>query len=222
VDERENPNVVAPLISKGIPVISIDLYIPMSIYVGADSARGAELAGEELAEWIKKNWRGKLDKILIMTYQQVLSVAQMRFEYSTKALKRAISYEQGQVLYLDTGETTEETHDRLSRVLNNWESMHHIAIICINDKTAERVLKIIRDVNREDDVAVISFDGTDIAIQEFEQENCRLVTSVLFKQEDVSEKIMEILLDITEGKTVARRHMIEPYLLTKANYRVLI
>jgi len=218
VDERENPRIVTPLITKNIPFISIDLYIPMSIYLGADSAKGAELGGAELGNWIKKNWDGQLDKLLVMTYQQVLSVAQIRFDHSTRSLKQVIPYQPGQMLYLDTGNEYEETRERLMRVLDSWQNLHHIAVVCINDKTAERVLNIAREAGREDDIAVISFDGTDIAIEEFKRDNCRMVASALFKQSYFGEKLIDLSLQIVAGERVPRRNLVEPVLLTKENY----
>lgn len=218
VDERENPRIVAPLIANNIPFISVDLYIPMSIYLGADSAKGAELGGAQLGNWIKQNWNGQLDKLLVMTYQQVLSVAQIRFDHSTRSLKQIVPYQPGQMLYLDTGIEYAETHERLSRVLEGWYDQNHIAVICINDKTAERVLRIARETGRIDDIAVLSFDGTEIAIEEFKRDDCRMVASALFKQGYFGEKLIDLSLQIAAGERVPRRNLVEPILLTQENY----
>jgi len=50
----------------GIKLMGIDLHLPGSVYFGADNALAGTLAGDRVAEYIRRTWGGRLDRIIVL------------------------------------------------------------------------------------------------------------------------------------------------------------
>lgn len=217
IDERAGSDLVIPLMLKRIPTICIDIPLADAIFLGIDAYRAGTYAGNALAEWININWHGRIDKVLVLVEQRTLDVMLSRFTYALTAIAESVMYDRNSVLYLDNGGGDESCIDRVRRVLEVWEDERHIAVLAMNDKVAAAALTAVRAMNREQDIAMLSFDGTPVALQEFRNPESRLITSPSFRPDLYAQKLMDLVMYYAGGGRPPTKNYIEPYALTRYN-----
>lgn len=219
IDERAGSDLVLPLMLNRIPAVCIDIPMTDAIFVGIDAYKAGTYGGEALAKWINANWDGRIDKVMLLVEQRTLDVMLSRFNYAMAALGEQVSYDRNSVLHLDNGGGGETCTERVRDVMRAWDDQSRIVIIAMNDKVAEAALAGVRALNREEDVVMVSFDGTPVALREFENPNSRLIASPSFRPDLYAKKLIDIALFYAGGNRPPMKHYIEPYPLTRYNYQ---
>jgi ABC-type sugar transport system substrate-binding protein len=219
VDERAGSDITAPLLRRRIPVINIDIPLSKSaMFFGINAQKAGLEAGGALSDWVRAHWDGQIDKVLVLTDAHLLEVVKQRFDYALKALMDGVGYDPDTVLYVDTGSTPEISRSRVMRVLETWADVHHIAVLCLNDNVAKGALEAGRAAGRESDMAVLSYDGTDVALDEFRRPDSRLIVSPSFRPEEYAQKLCEVARRIKDGVRVPST-LVDPICLTRDNFR---
>lgn len=220
IDERAGMEVTRPLREKGIPIVSVDIPILMTTFFGINAQQAGEVAGDALADWVQANWAGAVDKVLVMTEYRAPGVIQDRFKHALATIKARLSCEDNDLLQLDNGGTAEVTEQRVRQLMETgWQDYHHIVILCQNDKIAAGALAAARDLDREQDIAVISYDGTEVAMREFQRPGSRLIVSPSFRPEQYGEKLLQLALRLIRKESVPLRNYVDPVCLTRDNFR---
>lgn len=223
IDERAGPSIIQPLRTRRIPVISVDIPIAFTTVFGINIETAGTSAGEAMAEWVKANWDGHLDRIMVLTEYRVLEVFQQRFKYAVSAIQQQIDIPDDHILMVDNGGQQDITAERIQVVMNtNWQDFEHIVIVCMNDKIAQGALEAVRALGRENHVAVLSFDGTAVALQEFERPDSRLIVSPSFRPDLYGPVLLDLCMRLITGDHVSRRNYVEPICLTRDNFRELV
>lgn len=218
IDERANMEVLAPIYQKQIPTISVDIPIPLTTFFGINAEKAGIQVGEALADWIDKHWEGKLDKLVVLTEYRVLDIFRKRFDYALEVLRERKLLDNDNLLNLDNGGDADITAERMVQVLKTWGQYERIGIITMNDKIAVGALRAARELNREHHVAVGSYDGTEVAIQEFQKPNSRLIVSPSFRSGAYGTQLMALALQMLKGEHMAPNQYVDPYPLTRDNY----
>jgi ribose transport system substrate-binding protein len=218
IDERAGAQLVTPFMKRRIPVICIDVPLFGAIFFGINTRSAGNQVGEALANWVQANWNGRIDKIIVLLESRTLDVFRQRYDYALKKLDEMVGYDKSSLLYLDNGGDQIITAKRVTQAIQNWPNHHRIVILCMNDKIASGALEGIRALGREADVAVASYDGTPVAIQEFQRPNSRLIVSPSFRADIYGQQLIELSRHILSGEKVERAHYVEPLCLTRENY----
>ena len=219
IDERAGQDVVRPLREKRIPIIAVDIPIAGTTFFGINNSRTGAQAGTILAEWINTHWNGQLDKVMVLTEQRVLDIFRQRFGSAVDKLEELVTtFSRDHVLYLDNGGEREITAQRVDDVLGHWKDFHHIAIVSMNDKISAGALDAIRKQNRIDDVALLSYDGTAVAINEFHQGKTSLVVSPSLRPEAYGQGLLELALKLARNENVPQWNYVETIPVTEDNY----
>lgn len=223
IDERAGNEIVKPLRDRGIPIIAIDIPIERSIFMGINNEATGIQAGDILAEWINTHWDGKLEKILVLTEYRVLDIFRLRFDTAVNRLEaRVPSFSRSNLLYLDNGGEREITAERVAHVLDTWHDAEHIAIISMNDKISQGAFDAIRQRQRNAHVAVLSYDGTDVALQEFATGDTSLVVSPLLDPQIYGQRVLELAIKLAKGEHVTQWNYIDTLPITRENYKNFI
>jgi len=218
IDERAGLQLIRPLQYHRIPVISVDIPIPMTTFLGINAELAGSMAGHALADWVEMQWDGRLDKVMVMTEYRVLDVIQRRFHSAIAALMERLKFQKDDLLMMDRGSERDVSIQHTLRVLETWSNYHHIGVVAINDYTAMGVLDAARSVGREADIAVISYDGTHLALQEFAKSDSRLIVSPSFRPDVYGEQLLALSLQLLNDAKVPRQNLVEPLCLTRDNY----
>ena len=222
IDERNNNKVVKPLRDKNIPIMCVDIPINMTVYFGLDNKRVGREAGDVLADWINANWDGQLDKTLVVAEYRLLEFFQQRFLCAVDVLGEKVStFSRSDVLFLDNGGKLEITSDRVADILDRWADYHHIAVVCMNDDVAQGALDAVYKKERVDDVAMLSHDGTHVAITEFEREKSPLIVSTKLDPEFYGEALIKLAIQVANREHVPLWNYAKTVPLTRENFREL-
>lgn len=218
VDDLAGTQLVMPFHQQRIPIVCIDIPLSTAIFFGTDVRTAGKCAGTAMGEWVRDNWQSQIDRVLVMTEPRTLDVFKLRFDSALDSLADVVPYPSESVFYLDNGADADISRQRVASILNTWPDDRHIVIICMNDKIAEGVLKGVREVDRESDVAVLSYDGTQVALDEFRRPDSRLIVSPSFRADEYGRQLVELSRRILSGERVPRRNYVQPICVTRENY----
>ena len=74
-----------------IPVIAINFAQPGAYYFGGNNYLAGQLAGDFLCDYASKNWRGKVDKVLLLLAEGMGSTQQVRLTGILDSLKKGLN-----------------------------------------------------------------------------------------------------------------------------------
>lgn len=218
IDERFGTNIRSVLLKKRVPIIAVDIPIPMTVFFGINNQQAGYLAGEALGRWAQKHWDGAVDKVLVMTEQRALSAIRTRIDSAIQGLCDNAAVKKEDIFYLDGGTHQTTAYKHSESVFKLWEGVKRIAVICSNDDTAMGVINRAREMGRESDIGVIG-QGANLAIHEFSKPGNRFIASTAYYPEKYGEHLVDLALRMLHGERVPYENLIQPEAVTVENYK---
>ncbi len=220
IDQRASMNLVFPLRLKQIPVLAVDIPIGGAYYFGFNNLEAGQLAGQALVDWLKTHWNGQVDKVCCMTEDRVLEFTHQRFDCVIDALRRNIAFDpKHDLLHMANGSNADQSRERFANLLAHWQD-DHIVVVCINDSTAQGVIRAVRDMQRTSDIAIVSYDGTQVAMDAFASSDINMVTSPYISQDQIGEQILDLCAQLAAGERIAANTNLPTYPLDTTNYHL--
>lgn len=179
-------------ILRTIPLISVDIPIPLSIYVGIDNTQMGIMAAEVLLDWVTQKW-GKLDKLLALVDSRVLGQVRERVTQATDRIEQEAIIAKNSTLFLDSRYTPEENYTNLYETLRNWDEFNKIAVVAYNDQTSINALQVVQDLNMEHKVVIVGHAASDIVIEKIKAQTPLIASTLSYP-----EKYGTILLDVAK------------------------
>ncbi|UOF90958.1 LacI family DNA-binding transcriptional regulator [Fodinisporobacter ferrooxydans] len=145
-------NAIDEIVDEGIPVITTNIDLPESkrmCFVGQDMLKAGRVAGELMGEIL--NGHGK---VAIITDSKIQSFVQKRQEGFEKVIKNTYP----NIEIVDVVETYEQkltTFQKTKSLLDKIEDLKGIYITCGN---VSEVGKVVRFMNKDKQVKIVSFD----------------------------------------------------------------
>jgi ABC-type sugar transport system substrate-binding protein len=219
IDQRMSQQLIFPLRLNRIPVIAIDIPIPGTYYFGVNNKEAGQVAGAALVAWVNQHWNRVLDKLICLTEYRVLDFTQQRFTEVIEAVSANFAiHPERDVLYIDNGSSADISKQRFSKLLKQWRYQRHIGVVCINDNTAQGVIDAVRDCQRYDDVAIVSYDGTEVAQAAFQGNDIHFVTSPYISQRESGPVLLDLCLKLARGEHIPSQNFVQTVPLTWENY----
>lgn len=216
VGERIGPTLSSTLLKKKIKMIAVDIPIPpWAVYFGVNNKASGALVGEELAKWIKMNWDGQIQKVLVLTESRVLDFVRARSTSALESLITGLGYTPSDIMYLEAGNDREVSAQAVTNILHRWPNTRRIAVIGFNDETAAGALDAAREMGREADIVAVGQGGNLIG-QESARPHSRMIASVSYHPEQYGQQLIALALRILAGERVARENFIQTELLMAA------
>src|SRR4029079_7367922 len=136
-DEQFGVSIMNKFNAEKIPVIAIDIPMKGAVFFGVNNTQAGRMAGEGLGNWVKKNWDGTVDALIMRELPQSGPVPAERMKGQRDGLESIVGkIDESKVKHLDSKNTLEEANRLVKDVLSTLPNAHHIAIVCINDDTA--------------------------------------------------------------------------------------
>jgi ribose transport system substrate-binding protein len=207
---------------NNIPVIAIDIPMPGATFFGADNYQAGRLAGEGLAEYVKSNWDGQVDYILLLELPQSGPIPAARMQGMLEGLQENIPnpVSEDNIFRLDSKNTQEEARrvvgDTLPRIPAD---AHHIVAATINDGTALGTIAAFEAAGRRGDVKVIGQNADPSGWPELckaDPDNAYYGSTAYFP-ENYGDKIMPAIIDLIEGRPVPPSIYVDHVLITRDN-----
>jgi ribose transport system substrate-binding protein len=203
IDEKVGSLIMNKFQQAGIPVIAVDIPMLGASFFGADNYQSGHTAGVALGNWIKKQWAGAIDHLIVLEEPRAGALPAARIHGQIDGLQSVIGeIPSEKICYLDSGNTTELSEMQMTRALEEYASAHHLAVISFNDDAAFGALAAARKAGREADVVIIG-QGADRKLRpEIRRPNSRIIGSTAFMPEKYGEKLIDLALKILQGKPV--------------------
>ena len=217
-DEKFGKNIMDKFNAKKIPVIAIDIPMPGATFFGVDNPVAGNMAGKGLGEWIKKNWDSKVDNLIMLELPQSGPVPAARLKGERDGLEAVVGkIPENKVKHLDSKNTLEEARKQVSDTLTTLPGVNHIAIVCINDDTAQGAIVAAQAAGRSKDIAVVAIDASDRGREEIMKPNSPQIGSTASFPEKYGEKIIPAMIKAIDGEKLPDKFYTTHAFITKDN-----
>lgn len=217
INERIGPKLAQMLMVKRIPIIAVDVPIPLTTYFGVDNRRVGALLGHALVDWVNKHWGGKLDKVLATSETRVLESVRVRTSSTIDVLGSLPGFNPENVLFIDSGHNRDLTIEFAMNILQRWSEFHHIAAVGFSEDSILGIVEAVRRLGRESDTAVVGQSGTEKSFAELRTPGTPLIAVTNYRPQDYGPHLLELALRVFNGEKLPPQNYIEPYLYTPEN-----
>jgi ribose transport system substrate-binding protein len=218
IDEKVGNIIINKFHRAGIPVVAVDIPMVGATYFGVDNYRAGYMAGTGLGEWIQEHWNNEVDYLLALEEPRSGGLVASRIQGQIDGVQHIVGDSiLHNILYFDSGNTTEVSEAQMMTTLANLQDAKHIAIICFNDDAAIGALNAARRLNRENDVVIVG-QGADRRLrEELRKPNSRIIGSTAFMPEKYGEKLIELAQKILRGEPTPPAVYMEHVFIDAAN-----
>ncbi len=186
----------------GIPVIAVDIPLVGATYFGVDNFHSGHLAGVALGEWVRTQWEGQIDRLLVLEEPRAGALPAARIQGQLAGLQEIVgAISDDRRLVLNSGNTSGVSQAETERALHALPDLHHIAVICFNDDAAIGALRAAQTLQREQDLAIIGQGADRLIRDELRRPGARIVGSTAFMPERYGEKLTDLALRILRGES---------------------
>lgn len=217
-DEKFGKVIMNKFKAKNIPVIAIDIPMPGATFFGVDNPRAGKMAGQGLGQWIKANWKGQVDALVMMELPQSGPIPAARLKGQRDGLEAVIGkIPETKVKHLDSKNTLEEARKLMTDTLTTLPNAKRIAVVCINDDTALGAINAAEAAGRKNQIAVVAVDGSDRGREQIRKAGSPHIGSTASFPEKYGAKLIPAMLKKLEGGQLPESFYTEHVFLTKAN-----
>ncbi len=221
-DAKFAPAIMAKFKANKIPVIAVDIPMPGAPFFGVNNPVAGNMSGKGLGEWVKKNWSGKVDALVMLELPQSGPIPAARMKGLRDGLESVIGkIPESKVKHLDSKNTLEEAYRLMVDTLTTLPNAKHIAVVCINDDTATGVIKAAETKKRRTDIAVASVDGSELGRRQLRRADSPQVGTTASFPEKYGEKLVPALIKAMSGEKLPDSFYTNHVLLTKKNVNEL-
>ena len=192
--------------------------MPGATFFGVNNPVAGQMAGKGLGNWIKKNWNGQIDALIMLELPQSGPIPAARLKGQRDGLEAVIGkIPESKVKHLDSKNTLAEARKLVTDTLTTLPNAKHIAVVCINDDTAAGAIAAAEAANRKNQIAVVAVDASELGREQIRKPNSPQIGSVASFPEKYGEKIVPALLKAIKGEKLAPELYTTHEFLTKEN-----
>lgn len=141
--------------NAGIPVLAVDIALPGAPFFGIDSAQLGYFNGETAAQYIKDNYDGAVDYVVLMTQIASGDEVQKRVRACVDALDdNGIGYTE--VVELEGENDAGKSQQRFADFLTGHPDAESVVVFTINENSAQGVYAAACTADREWDIRIFS------------------------------------------------------------------
>ena len=186
----------------GVPVIAVDTPMIGATFFGVDNYRSGWDGGVELGKWIKANWQGRIDKLIVLEHTSGGTLPAMRLTGQVEGLQSVIGdIAEADTIRLDDASVSHDTEKVLLLQLESLPGARKLAVISISDNTAEAIVNAARKSGRTDHIATAAQGaGTRLVRSELRKAHSVIVAATLFRPEKYGRPLIELAQKILRGE----------------------
>jgi ribose transport system substrate-binding protein len=217
-DESVGKAIMDKFDAAKIPVIAIDIPMPGATFFGVNNYPAGHMAGAGLGKWVKENWGGEVDALVMLELPQSGPVPAERLRGEREGLESVVGkIPETKVRHLDSKNTLEEARRLMADTLTTMPNARHVAVVCINDDTALGAINAAETAGRADDIAVVAVDASPRGRETIRKANSRQIGSTASFPEKYGEKLIPAIIKAIDGEKLPEKFYTEHVFITKAN-----
>jgi ribose transport system substrate-binding protein len=218
IDEAVGGLLIEKFKRANTPVIAVDIPLVGATYFGVDHYRAGHMAGVALGRWLVEHWNGTFDHLIILDEKRPGALPATRIQGQLDGLQEVIGeVPSSQVLYLDSGNTTEISQANMLEALQELPGARRLAVISFNDDAAFGAICAARELGREGDVVIVGQGADRIVRKEIRHPESRLVGSTAYWPEEYGKKLIQVATKILNGEPVPPAVYNEHIFITREN-----
>lgn len=217
-DDHLAPIIASRIREAGIPLIALHVPHPGANYFGPDNYTAGVTGGRYIGRWVKQNWQGKIDEILLVEYPRAGPFARSRLTGAVAGLREILpDIDEARVVFLNGqarfAASLEVTRKHLRRVGGPERTM----ITGVDDPSTIGAVRAFEEAGRADRCVALGFGGSQEGRAELRRARTRLLATMAFFPERYGEGLIQVALQILAKKSVPPAVFVKNQLLTPAN-----
>jgi len=218
IDEEVGGLLMAKFNRANIPVIAVDIPMVGATYFGVNHYRAGHMAGVALGRWLVEHWDGAFDHLIILDEKRPGALPATRIQGQLDGLQEVMGEIQAsQILYLDSGNTTEISQANMLQALQELTAARRLAVISFNDDAAFGVICAARELGREGDIVVVGQGADRIVRKEIRHPESRIIGSTAYWPEKYGAKLIQVATRLLNGEPVPPAVYNEHVFITQDN-----
>jgi ribose transport system substrate-binding protein len=218
IDEKVGGLLMDKFKRAHIPVIAVDIPMIGATYFGVDHYRAGHMAGVALGRWLVEQWDGAFDRLIILEEKRPGALPATRIQGQLDGLQEVMGeVSTSQILYLDSGNTTEISQANMLQALQELSTARRLAVISFNDDAAFGAIGAARELGREGDVVIVGQGADRIVRKEIRHPESRVIGSTAYWPEQYGAKLIQVATKILNGEPVPPAVYNEHIFITQDN-----
>lgn len=202
-EESVGPRVANIFKKADIPVIAIDVPHPNATYFGVDNFECGIEAGTLLAQYAQRKWKGNVDWVLGVGFNEAGSFVQSRITGAFEAVRQRLrNLAPERFVQIDGRGSRNPSRLAVSEFLEGHEGSQRILVAAATDSSALGVLDAARQSGREHDIAVVGQDCIPDALEEMRSGQSALIGSISHEAETYGPRLIQLGISMLRGYAV--------------------
>ena len=201
-----------------IPCLAIDIPQPGAIYFGTDNYSAGFHGGKALANFAAKNWRGRVNRVLMLEIPEAGHIPQSRTSGTLDGMRDVLPKLSEKIVIHKNGKGTEVGgYSVTRRVIAALRTSDRLLIAASNDNSARGAIRAVREADREQSTAVMAqgWGPGDGLEEELAKTNSPLIGSIAYFPETYGASILPIIIKALSGQPVPPAIYNEHALITR-------
>jgi ribose transport system substrate-binding protein len=188
-------------------------------FFGVDNYRAGRDGGIVLGNWIKQNWDGQIDHLIVLEHTTGGPLPAARITGQIDGLQEVIGQiPPSRMVYVEDQDTSGETEAHVTRMLESMPDKHRLVIVSLSDTHTAEIVSAARKADREQDVAcVVQGAGTRITRSEVRRPGSSVVAAVAYRPEKYGEQLIDLAQRILRAEPVPPAVYVEHVVLDANN-----
>jgi ribose transport system substrate-binding protein len=221
VEEAVAPRVAHIFKKADIPLVAIDVPHPNATYFGVDNFEVGFEAGSMLAQHAIHKWKGNVDWVLGIGFQEAGSFVQSRITGAFDGVRdRLKEVPTDRFVQLEGRGMREPSRVAITNFLRGIGSHQHILVAAATDSSALGVLDAARKAGRESEFAIVGQDCIPEVIEEMRTGKSALIGSISHEVESYGPRLIQIGIALLRGYTVPPYNYVRHRIVTQESLAI--
>lgn len=215
VHERVAPAISSRFQAAGIPMIAVEIPHPGAIYYGIDNYRVGLTAGRALGAWVKQNWDGQAEELILLELNIAGALPRLRLAGLEAAVRETVPGIR-RIRRFDTRGELGRSFEAVRRYLS-VSPKHRTMIAGINDPMVLGALHAFEQAGRAHLCAAVGLGAYAEARTEMRRMGSRLIGSVAFFPERYGDALIHLAMELLHKRSVPSVVYAPHQLITRQN-----
>jgi ribose transport system substrate-binding protein len=207
--------------SAGIPLIAVDIPHPHAIYFGVDNYRVGFEAGALLARHAQEFWSGKVSWVLGLDLEEAGPLVQGRITGAFEGVRSILlDIPIESFVRMDARGMRDKSYRLTLDFLRRHPKDRHILIAAATDTSALGAVQAVRELKRDNSIAVVGQDCIEEAIEEMALADSPLIGSVSHEAHTYGQRLIHLGLSVLGGQNVPPYNYVEHKVVERKGLRI--
>ncbi len=200
--ERVAHAIASRFLSAGIPVIALEIPHPGATFFGANNYQAGLIGGRAGGRWIKRNWGGKVEDILLMEENLAGPLVKLRCSGMLAGLREILTgLETVPTREIDAWGSLERTMVEVRKHLRRVPPRRTV-VLAGNDPMALGAIRAFEECGRAAKCCTVGQNASLDAREELRRGNSPLIGTVAYFPERYGDEVIRLAISILSGQSV--------------------